>query len=103
MDFHQRAVPIPMERKDKCSPRLMITISASALIQINDSFRIAEVNVASGTKNTNSWRIATIAKSEIANPAHVARDTFAGADGCPGVKANDASTLFVCMISNRMR
>ena len=35
----------------------------------------------SGTKNTNTWRIATIAKSAMASPAHVARETFVGTDG----------------------
>src|SRR5262245_7244411 len=103
IDFHQRAVPIPMERKDKCSPRRIVTMGSSALIQISDSFGTAEANVASGTKNTNTWRIATIAKREMASPNHVARETFAGAEGCSGVRANDAPALSVCMISNRMR
>src|ERR1044071_5031242 len=103
MDFHQCAVPIPMERKDKCSPRLMITMRASALTQIKVSFRTAEPNVVSGTKNTNTWRIASIAKSERANPAHVAFETFVGTDGCSGVRANDAPTLSVCMSFFRMR
>ena len=44
-------------------------------------FRSAEANVVSGTKNTNTCRIATIAKSEMARPAHVARETFVLADG----------------------
>ena len=97
MDFHQRAVPSPMERMGKCSPRRMITMRASALTQIRDSFRSAEANVVSGTKNTNTWRIATIAKSAMASPAHVARETFVGRDGCSGVRANDAPTLSVCI------
>src|SRR5262249_45077590 len=103
MDFHQRAVPSPMERKDKCSPRRMITMRASALTQIKASFKTAEANVASGTKNTNTWRIATIAKSEMVSPAHVAGETFVGRDGCSGVRANDAPILSVSMISIRMR
>ena len=54
----------------------MITMRATALSQISASFRIAEANVVSGTKNTNACRITTSAKSEMASPAHVARDTF---------------------------
>src|SRR6516162_1673455 len=103
IDFHQRAVPSPMERKDKCSPRRMITMRARALTQIRASFRTAEANVVSGTKNTNTCRIATIAKSEIASPAQVARETFVGTDGCSGVTGKAAPTLSVCMISVRMR
>ena len=76
MDFHHRAVPSPMERMGKCSPRRMITISAIAFSQISASFRIAEANVVSGTKNTKAWRITTSAKSEMASPAQVARETF---------------------------
>jgi hypothetical protein len=75
----------------------MITISATAFSQINASFKSAEANVVSGTKNTNTWRIATIAKSEMASPAHVARETFVGTKGCSGVRANGAPILSVCM------
>src|SRR5205823_3950444 len=97
MDFHQRAVPSPMERMGKRSPRRMITMRASALSQISASLRIAEAKVISGTKNTNTWRIATIAKSEINSPAHVARETFAENDACSGVSANAPPMLSVCM------
>src|SRR3954452_6741673 len=99
MDFHQRAVPSPMERMGKCSPRRMITIRASALTQIRDSLRIAEANVVSGTKNATSWRIATIAKSEIASPVHVARETFGATDGGFEANGNDAARLFVSIRS----
>ena len=95
MDFHQRAVPSPMERIGKCSPRRMITMRAIAFSQIRASFRSAEANVVSGTKNTNTWRIATMAKSAMASPAHVARETFVGTDGWFGVRANGAPTI-VC-------
>src|SRR4029450_3086105 len=95
MDFHQRAVPSPMERIGKCSPRRMITMSAIAFSQISASFRTADANVVSGTKNTNTWRITTIAKSEMANPAHVAREIFVGTDGWLGVRANDAPIFSV--------
>src|SRR5262245_63234035 len=94
MDFHQRAVPNPMERIGKCSPRRISTIRVNALTQISASFRTAEANVISGTKNTNTWRITTIAKSEMASPTQVARETFAGTDGSLGAKANGASMLF---------
>ena len=40
----------------------------------------AEANVVSGTKNTNTWRITTMAKSAMASPAQVARDTFVVTD-----------------------
>jgi hypothetical protein len=76
MDFHQRAVPSPMERIGKCSPRQIIAIRANALTQIRASFRTAEADVISGTKNTNTCRITTIAKSEINSPTQVARETF---------------------------
>ncbi len=97
MDFHQRAVPSPMERMGKCSPRRIITMRASALTQISASFRSAEANVVSGTKNTNTWRIATMAKSEMASPAHVARGTFVLTDGWLEVRANGAARLSVSM------
>src|SRR4051794_38758254 len=99
MDFHQRAVPSPMERMGKCSPRRTITMRASALTQIRDSFRIAEANVVSGTKNAISWRIATIANSEIASPAHVARETFGGTAGWFEANGNGAARLFVSIRS----
>ena len=95
MDFHQRAVPSPMERMGKCSPRRMITMRASALTQIRASFRSAEANVVSGTKNTNTWRIATIAKSAMASPAHVARETFVLTGDWLDVRPNGAPTLSV--------
>src|SRR4029453_5576756 len=95
MDFHQRAVPSPVERIGKCSPRRIITMRASALTQIRDSFRTAEANVVSETKNTNSWRIATIAKSAMASPAHVAREAFVGTDGWLEANGNCATRLFV--------
>src|SRR5258705_13689706 len=97
MDFHQRAVPSPMERVGKCSPRRIITMRASALTQIRASFRSAEANVVSGTKNTNTWRIATMAKSEMASPAHVARETFTGSDGGLEANGNCAARLSVSM------
>src|SRR4051794_30424933 len=83
----------------KCSPRRMITIRASALTQIRDSLRSAEANVVSGTKNAISWRIATIAKNEIASPAHVARETFDGTAGWFGANGNGAARLFVSIRS----
>src|SRR6266545_6947911 len=95
MDFHQRAVPSPMERMGKCSPRRMITMSAIAFTQISASFRTAEANVVSGTKNTNTWRIATMAKSAMASPAQVARETFVGTDGWLEANENCAARLFV--------
>ena len=73
IDIHQHAVPNPMERIGKFSPRRMITSSAIALSQLNASFKIADQNVGSGTKNANVWRITSMAKSEMINPAHVAR------------------------------
>src|SRR4029434_10413910 len=94
-DLHQRAVPSPIERMGKCSPRLMIMINVIAFSQISASFRSAEANVISGTKNTNACRIATIAKSEMASPAHVARETFVGTDGCSGLRAKGATMLSV--------
>ena len=97
MDFHKRAVPSPIEREGKCSPRRIIRIRATAFSQINASFRIAELNVISGTKNTNAWRITTIAKSAINSPAHVARDTFAGSDDCSDVRTNGAPTSSACI------
>ena len=48
-------------------------------------------------KNTNICRITTIAKSAMASPTHVARETFAGTDGWLGAKANCAAKLFVSM------
>jgi hypothetical protein len=48
-------------------------------------------------KNTNTWRIPTIAKRAMASPAHVARETFVGTDGWLGAKANCAARLFVSM------
>src|SRR4029450_12294573 len=95
MDFHQRAVPIPMERREKCSPRRMITMRASALTQISASFKRAEANVGSGTKKTNTWRIATIAKSEMASPAHVDGETLALTGDGLDVRPNGARTLSV--------
>src|SRR6476660_9616518 len=97
MDFHQRAVPSPMERSGKCSPRRIITMRASALNQIRDSFRSAEAKVVSGTKNVITWRIATMAKSEMASPTHVARETFVGTDGWLEAKGNCAARLLVSM------
>ena len=70
-----------MERRGKSSPRRMITSSVIALSQISASFKIAEANVTPGTKNVITWRITSIAKSEMNNPAHVARETFVGTDG----------------------
>ena len=70
---------------------------ANALTQIRASFRTAEAEVISGTKNTNICRITTIAKSAMASPTHVARETFAGTDGWLGAKANCAAKLFVSM------
>src|SRR5882757_9843138 len=103
MDFHQRAVVSPIERMGKCSPRRMITMRATAFSQISASFRIAEPTVVSGTKNTNACRITTIAKSEIASPAHVARDTFLLTDDGLDVRPNGAATLSVSMnCSNKM-
>jgi hypothetical protein len=81
IDFHQRAVPSPIERKGKCSPRRIIRISVTALTQISASFRSAEVNVVPGMKNATPWRITSIANSEMNNPTHVARETFVGTDG----------------------
>jgi hypothetical protein len=78
----------------------MITMRATALTQIRDSFRSAEANVISGTKNAISWRIATIAKSEIASPAHVARETFGETDGWFEASGNDAARLFVSIGSS---
>src|SRR5438874_13438187 len=95
MDFHQGAVPSPIERIGKCSPRRMITMRATAFSQISASFKIAEVNVVSRTKNANAWRITTIAKSEIASPAHVARETFLLTDDGLDVRPNDAPMLSV--------
>src|SRR5262245_30139050 len=84
-----------MERIGKCSPRQIITISASAFSQIRNSFRTAEANVISGAKKTKTWRITTIAKSEINSPAHVARETLVGSDGWSGVRAIAAPMLSV--------
>ena len=57
----------------------------------------------SGTKNTNTWRIATIAKSEMASPAHVARDTFVLTGDWLDVRPNGAPTLSVSIYcSNKM-
>ena len=95
MDFHQRAVPSPIERIGKCSPRRMITMRATAFSQISASFRIADVNDVSGTKNTNACRITTSAKSEIASPAHVAHETFLITDDRLDVRSNSAPTLSV--------
>jgi hypothetical protein len=75
----------------------MITMSASAFSQINASFRTAAPKVVSGTKNTNACRIMTMAKSEMASPAHVARETLVATDGCSGVRANGAPILSVCI------
>src|SRR6476660_2888482 len=97
MDFHQRAVPSPMERIGKCSPRRIITMRASALTQIRDSFRSAEANVVSGTKNAITWRIASIAKSAMASPTQVARDTFVGSEGGLEAKGNCVARLAVSM------
>jgi hypothetical protein len=57
-----------MERRGKCSPRWIITSRAAALAQISVSFRIAQAKVISGTKNTNAWRITTIANSDRKSP-----------------------------------
>src|SRR6476660_4245653 len=102
MDFHQRAVPSPMERIGKCSPRRIITMRASALTQIRASLRSAEANVVSGTKNTNTWRIATMAKSAMASPAHVARGTFVLTDDWLEVKGNCAARLAVSIVTIEM-
>jgi hypothetical protein len=102
MDFHQRAVPRPMERMGKCSPRQMITRSVTALNQISASFRIAEANVISGTKKTKTWRITTIAKSEMNSPAHVAREAFVGTDNWLGVSAEGAPRFSVSIDSIKM-
>src|SRR5262249_38497544 len=102
IDFHQRAVPRPIERIGKCSPRRMITMRASALIQISASFSTAEANVISGTKNTKTCLITTIAKSEMASPAQVAGETFVGTDGRFGMRANGAPMLSVCICSIEM-
>src|SRR5205823_7721108 len=72
IDFHQRAVPRPTERIGKRSPRRTITRRAAALVQISVSFKIAEATVISGTKNTNAWRISTIANSARNRPSQVA-------------------------------
>src|SRR4029434_348785 len=77
IDVHQRAVPRPMERRGKCSPRRITTSKATALIQISVSFKIADAKVISGVKKTNPWRITTIANSERNSPTHVAREIFA--------------------------
>jgi len=97
MDFHQRAVPSPIERMGKCSPRRIITRSVTALTQISASFSTAEPNVISGAKNTSTCRITTMAKSEMASPAQVALEIFLRTDGCSGVRAKDAPMLSVCM------
>jgi hypothetical protein len=53
--------------------------------------------VVSGTKNTNTWRIATMAKSAMASPAHVERETFVLTDGWLEANGNCAARLFVSM------
>src|SRR6266446_3124691 len=102
IDFHQRAVPRPMERMGKRSPRRMIIRSVTALNQISASFRSAEANVISGTKKTNTWRITTIAKSEMNSPAHVAREAFVGTNGRLGLRAKDAPRFSVSIDSIKM-
>ena len=49
----------------------------------------------SGTKKTKIWRITTIAKSETNNPAHVAREVFAGTNAPLGVRATGAPKFSV--------
>src|SRR6476646_1157672 len=102
IDFHQRAVPRPMECMGKRSPRRMITRRTTALTQISASFRIAEANVISGTKKTKTWRITTMAKSEMNNPAHVAREVFVGTNGWLGMKAEGAPRFSVSIDSIKM-
>src|SRR6266436_8341591 len=102
IDFHQRAVPRPMERMGKRSPRRMIIRSVTALNQISVSFRSAEANVISGMKKTNTWRITTIAKSEMNSPAHVAREVFVGTNGRLGVRAKGAPRFSVSIDSIKM-
>jgi hypothetical protein len=81
IDFHQRVVPSPMERKGKPSPRRIMTTSVIALTQISASFRTAEVNVVPGMKNTTTSRMTSIPKSEMNSPTHVAHETLVDADG----------------------
>src|SRR6476661_777877 len=102
IDFHQRAVPRPMERMGKRSPRRMITRSVTALNQISASFKTAEANVVSGTKKTKTWRITTIAKSEMNSPAHVAREIFVGTDVRLGMRAKGEPRFSVSIDSNKM-
>jgi hypothetical protein len=79
-----------MDRRGKRSPRRIITRRATALSQISVSFRIAHGNVISRTKNTNAWRITTIANSERKSPTHVAGETLGGDAVLPDVKAECA-------------
>src|ERR1051325_1106983 len=103
IDFHQRAVPRPMEFMGKRSPRRIITSSATALNQISASFRIAEANVTSGTKKTKTSRITTIANSETNSPAHVARKVLVGTNGQLGVRAKGLSRFSASMDSIKMQ
>ena len=103
IDIHQRAVPRPIDLNDKCSPRRMITRSVTALIQISTSFRTAEANVVSDPKNTNVWRITTIAKSEMKSPTHVAHEIFVGTDGRLEVRVKGALRFSVSIIPLRCR
>jgi len=43
-----------------------------------------------------------MAKSEMASPVQVALETFLRTDGGSGVRAKDAPTLFVCMVTVKM-
>src|SRR5213593_5018747 len=97
IDFHQRAVPRPIERIGKRSPRRTITRRAAALAQISVSFRIAEATVISGTKNTNAWRISTIANSARNRPSQVARETLPAIDSLSVMRKDDASMLSLSM------
>src|SRR5262249_61562041 len=78
----------------------MITMRASALIQISASFSTAEANVISGTKNTKTCLITTIAKSEMASPAQVAGEKFLGKEGRFGMrgKGGPMVSVFICFI-----
>jgi hypothetical protein len=73
----------------------MITRRAAALVQINASFRIAQANVISGTKNTNAYRITTIANNERKSPIHVAGETLFATPPSFVITRDAARILFV--------
>src|SRR6266550_2560038 len=87
----------PTPRICKRSTRRTITRRAAALAQISVSFRIADATVISGTKNTNAWRISTIANNARDRLTQVTRETLAAIDGLSVMRKDDASMLSLSM------